>query len=357
MARNIVLCLDGTWDSLDRDSEGFTNVAFIRDVARFDPDHPNMKDQLVEYVRGVGAGAWMIDRFLMGGFGKGVFLQARDAWRFLQDNHRTGDKIYIFGFSRGAYAARQLASMLTRMGIPRGKYQQIEQGFREWLAVAGTPFSGPPKVGVEFLGLFDCVPANQVFVHLQGTHRLNSPDLEPGIRHFRHALAAAERRWSFKPLVFRDNGYHQSFQQVVFPGFHRDVGGGGKSNDALASYPLWWMMREAYGAGLDFNTISCRLHRAGNSQFMRHIDPDAPPVPSDYLTTRLGIRHVRSKSADFAALSPAPELIDLADCPRGCNRPMFNVHLTPLYQRMLQGMTKDDHQPGGTDGVAFGEGR
>lgn len=37
-----------------------------------------------------------------------------DAYRFLMDFYRNGDKVYLFGFSRGAYAARVLAGMLER---------------------------------------------------------------------------------------------------------------------------------------------------------------------------------------------------------------------------------------------------
>ena len=41
-----------------------------------------------------------------------------DAYRFLMDFSKKGDKIYIFGFSRGAYAARALAGMLERVSFP-----------------------------------------------------------------------------------------------------------------------------------------------------------------------------------------------------------------------------------------------
>jgi hypothetical protein len=38
-----------------------------------------------------------------------------DAYKFLVDYYQTGDKIYLFGFSRGAYTARALAGMIQRV--------------------------------------------------------------------------------------------------------------------------------------------------------------------------------------------------------------------------------------------------
>ena len=331
MARNIVICLDGTWDTLSTDPENLTNVHFLSVVAGYRPDVPGMKDQECYYDDGVGAGPLIFDRYLNGALGKGVFTQARRAWDHIRRNNRAGDRIFIFGFSRGAFAARHLASMLTHCGIGRSVGQETESDFRKWLTVAGTPVAHP-KAEVEFLGLFDCVPANQILLALNRKYQLNSPDLENGIKHVRHALARDERRWSFKPLVFRQNADHETFQQVIFPGFHRDVGGGGKSNEGLARIPLWWMMREAYGVGLDFNIVSCRLHRAGNNTFIGDLDPSSKSQCSDYLTTRLGIKHMRNRDPDFAALSIAPELLEMDICPR-CEKEMFDVLATPKYRQ------------------------
>ena len=38
-------------------------------------------------------------------------------YRFLMRSYRTGDQIYMFGFSRGAYIARFLAEMLDYIGL------------------------------------------------------------------------------------------------------------------------------------------------------------------------------------------------------------------------------------------------
>lgn len=40
-----------------------------------------------------------------------------DAYKFLMDYYKSGDKIYLFGFSRGAYTARALAGMIQRVSL------------------------------------------------------------------------------------------------------------------------------------------------------------------------------------------------------------------------------------------------
>lgn len=41
-----------------------------------------------------------------------------EAYQYLMDNYRAGDKVYLFGFSRGAYTARALAGMIQKVRTP-----------------------------------------------------------------------------------------------------------------------------------------------------------------------------------------------------------------------------------------------
>jgi len=225
--KNLVICLDGTFNGMHTVSPHTTNIAFIADAAGdTDSGNPQMPNQVVHYEDGVGVGSLVFDKYISGAFGYGVFTQARRAWKFIKLNYQIGDKIFIFGFSRGAYAAKQLASMIVHCGVGNTLYDNLESDYRAWFKLAGTHVESPRQM-VEFLGLFDCVPGNRFTGNSADRARLNSPDLEAGIKHFRHALARDERRWSFSPIVFRPNTATESFQQIVFPGFHCDVGGGG----------------------------------------------------------------------------------------------------------------------------------
>ena len=119
MARNLVICLDGTRNELEMRS---TNVVRVYDIA--------VKDgrQLAYYDPGVGT---MGARAAVTRTGKrltqvaglaagyGVKENVAEAYRFLMDNYQAGDQIYVFGFSRGAYTARVLAGLLRTVGLLR----------------------------------------------------------------------------------------------------------------------------------------------------------------------------------------------------------------------------------------------
>lgn len=253
--------------------------------------------------------------------------------------------MFIFGFSRGAYAARHLASMIVRHGL-RGWQGNIEETFRAWLASART-LCAQVKETVHFLGLFDCVPGNQFYILRDRSLHLNASSLEDGILHFRHAVSRHERRWSFRPLLFKQ-GAQLTFAQHWFSGYHSDVGGGTGVSDGLASFSLWWMIREAHGLGLDFENIECPVHRHGHALgVIRSADPEAEPVCSDYWTTRLGLTWSRPERERSVLLIETPRFHELDECPR-CGNPMFDFFLTDVGQRWLQakGLTRGNVEDG-----------
>jgi uncharacterized protein (DUF2235 family) len=187
---------------------------------------------------------------------------------------------------------------------------------------------------VHFLGLFDCVPGNHFYAWRDPDSGLNSPMLEPGILHFRHAVSLSERRWSFRPLIFR-RGEQQSFAQHWFPGYHSDVGGGKAIAEGLASFSLWWMMREAYGQGLAFENIQCPHHRGGHALgVIRGVDPSAAGVCSDYWTTHLGLVWNRRGRQLDPSPDESPSFAELDACPR-CGNDMFDYFKTDVGRRWL----------------------
>lgn len=104
-ARTIVLCLDGTGDQFDGDNSNV--VRFFKCLKKDDPNR-----QLVYYQAGLGTylttrSANPITTFLSGvgdmAIGSGLGHHTRDAYAFLMENYRQGDKICLVGFSRGAY--------------------------------------------------------------------------------------------------------------------------------------------------------------------------------------------------------------------------------------------------------------
>ncbi|MFN8638042.1 MAG: DUF2235 domain-containing protein [Dehalococcoidia bacterium] len=123
--RNLVLCLDGTSNEPET---GMTNVARLFEIAVKDDQ------QRVFYHPGVGTmGARSattqtgkaLTRLAGLAIGYGVQDNIEEAYRFLVREYVAGDRIYIFGFSRGAYTARALAGLLRTVGLLRPEAENL----------------------------------------------------------------------------------------------------------------------------------------------------------------------------------------------------------------------------------------
>lgn len=134
MARNIVVCMDGTWNNAVSQTPPFTNIHYI-----FHMTSP--VNQVKVYTPGVGAHVGWVSKYVFGIAGKGVFQAARWAWDQVKANYAQGDKIFIFGFSRGAFAARHLAGMIVRFGL-EGWQEGVEYTFRKYLKAVSDPNPG-----------------------------------------------------------------------------------------------------------------------------------------------------------------------------------------------------------------------
>jgi uncharacterized protein (DUF2235 family) len=125
VSRAIVLCLDGT---ANEPEAGVTNVARMFDVAAKDDW------QLAFYHPGVGtmgahgaltATGRAVSRAagLVAGFG--IKENIEQVYKFLMRNYKPDDRIFVFGFSRGAYTARALTGMLRTVGLLRPEAENL----------------------------------------------------------------------------------------------------------------------------------------------------------------------------------------------------------------------------------------
>jgi uncharacterized protein (DUF2235 family) len=201
------------------------------------------------------------------------------AYRFLMAEHRNGDEIFAFGFSRGAYAVRVLAGMLSTVGL-------LHRGQEELIALAWRTYSQRQNrtqanefrnaysryiPAIRMLGLFDTVSA----VGMPWSPRVF--DRTFSNRHVeivRHALALDERRAMFIQNLWRngdsapaENERTTDVQQVWFAGNHCDIGGGYEAAEAGASLiSLIWMRDHAEQAGLKFRPkVSERIFYGADS--------------------------------------------------------------------------------------------
>lgn len=106
--RKLVVFLDGTWN----DHKTHTNIWQLYKLAL---EHSKKNPIIPYYDKGVGS--HLHDMFLGGLIGEGIEKDIRQAYRFLAETYKTGDEIYIFGFSRGAITARSLNGMIRFVGL------------------------------------------------------------------------------------------------------------------------------------------------------------------------------------------------------------------------------------------------
>ena len=276
--RNIVVCMDGTWntpDQMDRGRQVASNVVKMARAVKTS-DLPDDLEQLVFYDTGVGTGnRW--DKFVGGMTGRGIMNNIMDAYEWLFDTYHEGDHLYLFGFSRGAYTARSICGILSTCGLPPRTMDNLKNRSmifleakriyrikdpdrrREEATVFKERFGVEEKsCNVYFIGVWDTVGALGVpTAGLLGwwTRRrsgFHDVKLGPGVKYAYHALAINERRGPFKPTLWETSKHinpGQAVEQVWFPGVHSNIGGG-YADTGLSDRALVWMINKAAHAGL-----------------------------------------------------------------------------------------------------------
>lgn len=276
MQRNVVLLFDGTNNQFGREN---TNVVRLAKVLKRDSP-----EQLVYYDPGVGTlphpGAfWGITKKLSEiyglAFGTGLTTNVEEAYSYLMDVWQPGDRVFLFGFSRGAYTARVLAGMLHALGLlaPRNQnlvpyvtrlFKSIRRGTvstkrrmlgyknlcREFRRTFARPvFEGDAARHFRtfFVGVWDTV-SSVGWIYDPASFPFTARNRSVAV--VRHAISVDERR-SF----FRQNRFgmvrRQDCREQWFPGVHADVGGGYPLDDGLVWRPSFdWMVREARQKGL-----------------------------------------------------------------------------------------------------------
>jgi uncharacterized protein (DUF2235 family) len=300
MAKNVVVFCDGTGN--DRTTDEFdTNVAmFYARALHSKQGEPQL--QVTYYDAGVGT-EW--GDLIGKATGTGISKNIQQAYDFLVRNYEPGDRIFVFGFSRGAYTVRSLAGLVGLCGVAKtvqttggkqvdlradekaraaivakayGVYKtgQGEEGREERLKKAEdfrrdhaypehNEKDHPEKRAVYFIGVWDTVRSLGVplgFMDIELTlwpHRFHDHDLSEHVAYAYHALSIDDERQPFHPTIWNEptkaqriaketgKPAAQVFEQVWFPGVHCDVGGGYKER-GLANITLRWMMQRALDA-------------------------------------------------------------------------------------------------------------
>ena len=125
MAKNLAIFCDGTWNHLDAAEP--TNVAILS--KNVPPVTAGGVVQKAIYMPGVGAPRQeaglverALDRVTGGALGWGLDGKLKAAYREVARHYQPGDRLFLFGYSRGAYMARSLAGLLRSCGLPRRRH-------------------------------------------------------------------------------------------------------------------------------------------------------------------------------------------------------------------------------------------
>ncbi|HHO59958.1 MAG TPA: DUF2235 domain-containing protein [Thiotrichales bacterium] len=253
--KNIVICCDGTGNEYGTNN---TNVVETYSLAQ-----KNNK-QVVYYDPGVGTGGWEYDESTGslkaksdGATGEGLQKNVLDAYQFLMECYEEGDKVYVFGFSRGAFTVRSLAGMLHKCGLLRSdndnlvEYASKIYNTRDNQAIAdGFKATFCRECPVYFVGVWDTVKS----LLMNANKKFHDAKLNPEVSYGYHALSIDEKRKDFPPYLWDETAVtgKQVMEQVWFAGVHADVGGWYHER-GLANISLHWMMKKAKACGLLIN--------------------------------------------------------------------------------------------------------
>ena len=356
--KNIVICCDGTGNEIN---ENISNVLKLyRCLRKTDKTTPH---QAVFYDPGVGTLAqpdsWHrfkanLNMVLGLATGYGLDENVLSAYSFLVHNYREGDRIFLFGFSRGAYTVRVLAGLIQKIGLISPEQDNLAGSgliaYKQYSSdnpKAARGLAKEPVTGdedgpipeskfdlaaqfaritstrwpiIHFIGVWDTVasvivPRQDRFWIGFSLEELAFTIANPSVRTFRQAAAIDERRcmfrlknWDqpqpFRPVRFNEvNATAQDSKQVWFAGVHSDVGGGyPEIQSAMSKYPLLWMIDEAVAAGLSVNPstvnqLAWGVQRKGSP--FSYVAPDIHGPLHDSMTAGWRILEYIPKKAKY----------------------------------------------------------
>jgi uncharacterized protein (DUF2235 family) len=285
--KNIVICCDGTGNDFgDHNSNvvklcGTLIVDARQQVAYY---HPGVGTMGAPTARNRVGKAWSV---VMGlAFGVGLLANVGDAYRYLMNVFEPGDRVFLFGFSRGAYTVRALAGVLHMFGllwpgndglIPYvtrmyAKRSRKAAGMKHTFEVA-EEFKATfgRHCPLHFVGVWDTVSSvGWIWDPLKLPYTAQNPVMVNG----RHAVSIDERRCYFRNNLWGPALSNQNIKQVWFAGVHSDIGGSySYTESGLSQITLEWMLCEARSFGLLVNS------ERANTAIGRV--PPPPPVAPD----------------------------------------------------------------------------
>ncbi|MEA1953660.1 MAG: DUF2235 domain-containing protein [Campylobacterota bacterium] len=265
--KNIVIFSDGTCS--ESDDTYVTNVLKLYKMIE-----RRTEKQVAFYDPGVGTN-WL--KITGSAFGVGISKNIQECYSFIVDYYEPGDKIYLFGFSRGAYTVRSLGGMINKVGILKRKFRDIDniddkvydiykrknndkdaEDFNSNFCWTKTDNEGHIN-DIHFIGVWDTVSAlgfplskvNSLNPFSYRWYGFHNKTLSPHVKYAYQALSIDDQRKIFGPEIWNETNevQGQTIEQVWFTGVHSNIGGGYRRS-GLSDITLQWMSKKAKEAGL-----------------------------------------------------------------------------------------------------------
>jgi len=278
---------DGTSNKFGHNN---TNVIKARSIV-------SKKNQICFYTPGVGSIADKNEHSTIGkyykkylGLGLGFGLQeiVIEAYKFLMNNYRKVDHIYLFGFSRGAYTAKVFAGLLHSCGLlEKGNEYHIQYAYELYSAKkydqrllnSFKKRFWSREVNIHYMGLWDSVSSVGNFLRMRNFPWTTNVQ---NVKIIRHALALDERRALFQQNSTKSKG---DIKEVWFAGVHGDVGGGVPEKESgLSKVPLKWILDEAESVGLRIDESRYKRYVELEDKIYAAIDPYAEEHKNNFLS-------------------------------------------------------------------------
>lgn len=317
VGKNIIVCSDGTGNSATK-GRG-TNVFKLFEAVDLNGHRtdPSLVPQIAFYDDGVGTDGILPLRLLGGAMGLGLARNVRQLYRQLARVYDPGDRIFLFGFSRGAFTVRTLAGMITTCGLVNGTklasthdlrhavsgaYRAYRAGYDSLLtglvgrlvrrpdrptatARLRTKYPVHDPVTLAFIGVWDTVDAvgmpfaiGEVFNRAIYQFKFPTQLLSDRVERACQALSIDDDRKSFEPVLWDESnepdGPAARIEQVWFAGAHSNVGGG-YPKQGMSLVALDWMLRHAADSGLRLQGIDLEIIRGHATVDDKLYDPRA----------------------------------------------------------------------------------
>ena len=253
------------------------------------------------------------------------------AYCWLARNYQKDDRIFLIGFSRGAYTVRSLGGMVSKCGLldlsglsDNDLWKRVDSAYKKGYRKSANKKDWAKNwafhksnaagsiVDIHFIGVWDTVgalgvPNDLAILNIfddRDKYLFHDTKLSAKIINARHAVALDEMRSSFTPTLWDEKKQKTDLKQVWFTGVHCDVGGGYAEN-GLSDTALKWMIDESASKGLEFQ-----------EGLLKQIKPDYQDVLHDSYSGVFSLllaqprsipNLVKSKSIDSSALNRSKE--------------------------------------------------